>query len=424
MPPEPLDIRLFWTWDHSMDWDPARLGGRQEHGCANYYYKRSEAFLEDYKRLVDFCAREGFDGIVVYGFLRDAHGGVESAKELCNYGKDKGVRIIPGIGINSYGGVFWEGNHEYNLPTWLANNPDLRCVGQPDWQNWCLRMSCPSRPENIQWHLDAISWLTETFEIGGINFENGDYGVCKCDLCTSKKERDFHYSSRDIADTLPPLIEAALKIKPDMLPIVECYFDNVLDIERNAVFKDFPEKSIMQYCINRPFWEEELKPGLTPEIVAQLPTHRKILRTHMGSQWGNERHLFTARTFMELAKVAAATGIEGTNIFGEVSDRSPKHLLNYLALARTAENPELTWDGFVDEFAAPLFGGAEPARRFIHLLENDAPTDGDMSDVRAVLKDTDGDAFWRWHWMADDLRRKLAATAPAGPGKIYQPDQA
>ena len=79
---------------------------------------------QDYRRCVDFCSRNRIAAIVIYGFLRDPHGGIEAAQELCRYATERGVRILPGIAIGSYGGCYWEGEHRYNLATWLKANPE------------------------------------------------------------------------------------------------------------------------------------------------------------------------------------------------------------------------------------------------------------------------------------------------------------
>src|SRR5688572_26746039 len=78
-PASALPSSYFWTWDHSTNWvldDP----GIQNTGCYNKYYKQLGTFIEDYKRLTDMASGIGIKGIVIWGFLRDSHGGVESAK--------------------------------------------------------------------------------------------------------------------------------------------------------------------------------------------------------------------------------------------------------------------------------------------------------------------------------------------------------
>jgi hypothetical protein len=38
---------------------------------------------------------------------------------------EKGLPILPGVGVLTYGGVYWEGDHEFNLSNWLDRNPHL-----------------------------------------------------------------------------------------------------------------------------------------------------------------------------------------------------------------------------------------------------------------------------------------------------------
>ena len=95
-----LPYRTFWTWDHSTNWELSQVG-RQEIGVFNPYGKPPGGFLRDYQRCVDFCSRNRIAAIVIYGFLRDPHGGIDAAQELCTYATERGVRILPGIAIGS-----------------------------------------------------------------------------------------------------------------------------------------------------------------------------------------------------------------------------------------------------------------------------------------------------------------------------------
>lgn len=104
-----LPASYFWTWDHSANWvldDP----GIQTSGCYNAYFKQPDTYVEDYRRLTDLSAGLGIRGIVVWGFLRDSHGGVEYAKHVAAYGASRGVAIMPGVGTTWYGGIYYEGD--------------------------------------------------------------------------------------------------------------------------------------------------------------------------------------------------------------------------------------------------------------------------------------------------------------------------
>jgi hypothetical protein len=175
-----LPNSYFWTWDHSTNWmldDPGMLN----FGCANRYLKRPETYVEDYRRLTDLAASLGVKGILIWGFLRDAHGGVESAKRVADYAAQRGVAILPGVGTNHYGGIYYEGDHPYNLETFLKSYPDARMIdaqGNPG-----PRSVCPSHPRFAAWIQEATRWLFREFRIGGANLENGDFLVCCCPRC-------------------------------------------------------------------------------------------------------------------------------------------------------------------------------------------------------------------------------------------------
>ena len=65
-----------------------------------------------------------------------------------------------------------------------------------------------SAPETMAWMEEGVAWLAETFDIGGINIEAGDYGVCGCDRCVARRaneaernvrlERPFYLGLREI----------------------------------------------------------------------------------------------------------------------------------------------------------------------------------------------------------------------------------
>ena len=114
--------RIFWTWDIRMRWT---------HGFCFW----SESYLENYRRLIDVSAALGVEGIIIWGFLRDVHGGIDSAKKLVEYANKRNVKIYPGIGIDDYGGIYCEGDSHYSLDTFLKSHPEMQAIradGSPD----------------------------------------------------------------------------------------------------------------------------------------------------------------------------------------------------------------------------------------------------------------------------------------------------
>lgn len=417
-----LPYRLLWTWDHSTNWYLEQVG-LQEIGAMNYYAKPEEGFLEDYRRLVDFMSLHRIGGVTIYGFLRDNHGGIEAAQELCRYANERGVRILPGVGINAYGGIYWEGNHRYNLSTWLNQHPDLRAVrGQPVafhipdfpklWfpETHYTDTACPSKPENARYHEEAIRWLAETFEIGGINFETGDYGVCHCPDCAARRTADETWSLKDMALLYPRLFEAARQGRPDLWIVSEAYWDNILNLEALAPLAGLPADAIYQFCINRSYWPK-LQAGLTREHISRLPRPKNVLRTHMGTQWNHERYELVARRFADMMQLLYTTGMQGATIFSEVSAFSVVNEINYLAFARFGYQADLTWEKFVADDLGPLLGGAEAAARYLELLV--VPADSPAltratAEAREIAAAQSGEAYRRWVWLQNRLYQKLA----------------
>ena len=170
-----LPYRIFWTWDHSTNWELSQIG-QQEIGVFNPFQKPPRGFLDDYRRLVDWCSRNRIPAVTIFGFLRNSHGGIAAAQELARYGRERGVRIMPGIAIGAYGGVYWEGDHPFNLATWLKKHPQFSAQLEKgvgfQLQDLAFPLNfpasdytltaCPSAPETMDWMTDAVSWLAET----------------------------------------------------------------------------------------------------------------------------------------------------------------------------------------------------------------------------------------------------------------------
>jgi hypothetical protein len=354
------------------------------------------------------------NGLVIYGFLRDRHGGVEAAKEVARCGKERGVRIIPGVGINAYGGIYWEGKHRYNLGQWLRENPTLRAQLDDELPfpiNHFGEVACPSKEATRAYHREAIGWLCEEFEIGGINFETGDYAICQCPECRGRRADEGRWSIADIAELYPPLFDEVRRVRPDTWLIAEAYFDNILDLETVGPLGQLPLDTVCQYCINRPYWQR-VRSELTAAHVARLPLPINVLRTHMGSQWNDQRYRLVARDFADLARMATESGMRGVDVFGEVSAFSTVNEINHLAISTFAYDREITWDAFVSDALGPRLGGTAEAREYLRLLETpaDSPAiDRALDRAREIAGPlTDTEQHRRWTWLTNRLYQRRA----------------
>jgi hypothetical protein len=205
-----FDYRTFYTWDHSTNWDLTQPGTRLG-GCHESYEKPPQAFIEDYTRLIDAMCRLGLNHLIIWGALRDTHGGMDALRRLVEYGRANGVRVAPGVG------VYYEGDHEYSLVNLLYRHPELAAVdanGQPriDADNPCRSVACPRNDRVAAWTLSSIRWLMEEVGPLAIHFETGDYGVCHCKTCQASGVcqatglRGKRTSHEDMAEVLPPIV--------------------------------------------------------------------------------------------------------------------------------------------------------------------------------------------------------------------------
>jgi hypothetical protein len=273
---------------------------------------------------------------------------------------------------------------------------------------------------------EGVAWLAETFEIGGINIEAGDYGVCGCPLCQARRaeredarRRDGYaesWSHADMADFYPRLYDATLDRRPGSWIYSEIQWDNLLDAEAMTPLRNLPSGGIYQHTLNRSYWNR-VERELSREYADRLPTERNVFRCQFACQWNGdrrtERYRFNGSDFEAMAKKAASVGFKGLTVWGEVSPYNTATELSYLAFSRFTWDTSLTWDEWVSSAVAPLLGGAAAARRYLEILDTidppANPADSTLASLQREALDAtsqlSGDASRRWLWLAERIAR-------------------
>ncbi len=346
--------RWFWNWDNRMDWggpgEPVTVMG------GGTYRKLPEAFLIDCKRCVDYMADHKFNGLVLWGFLRDAHGGVEAGKELCRYASRRGVRILPGVGTSGYAGYYYQGKNEFNADTWLTQHPELRAVeknGKPH------AAPCPSKQANQDWLDRGAQWLFHEFQVGGANLEMGDFFVCYCNDCKRARaaiqsdEPDYY---KDMAISHMVTLKTMRRLAPDAWLSYATYTGYTASMATRPpkFLAMIPDDAICQWTLT----------GMAPRWPVDM---RPMARHNLGYlHWCNSSTHTEDDFYLEqvqaICRDAAGSGFEGLDTYGELSDERPNAELFYLAWEAFLWDPTMTVERFVDERLGRLYGGVQAAR--------------------------------------------------------------
>ncbi len=442
----PIQTRMFWTWDHSSEWALNRPGAHT-HGSCNEYGRSTESFVQDYTALLRWCGRHNIDAVVVWGLLRDCHGGLESAKRLCDVAAEENVRLLCGVGLNAYGGVYYEGNSSYNLERHLEAHPELSAVdaegnqlsftidlngtktpimtkGQPGPRGFY--QACPSRQENQDFLAESLSWLFRNLPLGGVQMETGDTGICQCKFCRDRRQHSdssFSWLSWEDMSLMYPLATNAVRsVAPDAWVVCETYshpepytgpdkpprFGDAMPAWAAAELAKFPPGVFVQWVADYFMKNGEITPAWTAAGRVSKGIHRHVMRSHLATSWFGNRGELAVDWLANLAKRSIASGFEGISLFGEVSPFHSGAELNYLALADYGgvDNLNADLDSFQQRVASPLLGGMDNADdflRYARLLADRNKIPAALQSIYGRLASLPPDAARRWCWLANHL---------------------
>lgn len=335
---------LLWCWDSRMTWDdqPDAILTRMAAAEKKFPYpKRPEAFQTGFRRLVDYCAECGIWGVIVWGFLRDAHGGVAAAADLCKYAADKGVAILPGVGLCSYGGYYFDGDHEFNLDTYLRNHPDRASTAVEDGggRDHVSPVLDPALEANQKWWRDGLEWMLDTFEIGGIDYEMGDFIVNPSPAAVAARDALGFQADGNVMDVVVAtrgLMRRAVELRPRGVFINCTYrgFHQVKNLNAAPYAKALPPETVWEYTLTGMVRRPEFPGG-----YGNVRPHRMYGYLH----WFNASTKTEQKDFTEdiasLFPGLRRLGFEFAGTYGEISPlTSPAADPNYRAQVEQARN--------------------------------------------------------------------------------------
>lgn len=437
-----ISKRMFWNWTHCTNWDDDLSRVHQTkhvdtNGTLEPYLAQPNGFVDTFQKIIDFQADHKLNGLIVWGFINDAHGGVGSAQAVSKYAKINGVKILPGIGTMGYGGFYFGGDHPYNIYTFLAKHPQVRLMEQADGKEM-PGTPCPSDPVFQQWLRDGAQWYFTTLkDIGGVNLEHGDFFQCHCPRCRQQRslpENDHNYYW-DMITTQVPVIETGLKISPDLWYTYASYdgYNSALASNPPRFLAQYPKAAITQWTYSRMIADPILNPaGSWPaSLRPPVGTNHSVGLLHQGSHWDVKRQWWgesdksavafggTYSLVCDLIQQACRRAFEdqseGLEIVGQIGVASPQNELNYLALEAFSWYPQLDYETWIDHELAPLYGGPKLSRRFFELVSSTTKQPQEiashLSEAQQVLaRLSDPRHARRWANLISELRRRQSLT--------------
>ncbi len=441
-----LKYRILWSWDGQHNWSDsvARMHEIQPSINGNQLVPyNKDAFLDHFKTAVDFASDHQLNGYIIYGFVRDEHGGVEASQELTRYAKRNNVRILPGVCTeNAYGGFSFSRQSEYNLDARIEQHPELAFIhprtNQPE------PGICPAKAENIAWLREGTRWFLETFpDIGGVNLENGDWMCCATEDCQAERAKpgndpNFFW---DQMITYKPVIEEIERLRPDLWITFATYvgfseqqlrqaMKQAIDAKAGSavvypphMFTQMPSAGVAQWTFSGMARPEAWPKGLRPPAT-NWSEHIGLL--HQGSVWGApvDPARWWAEPMSRLDDVSEllqficdriqSSGMQGLVLKGQTGAVSPANELNYIAMAYFTWYPDHTYEQFLKDRLALCYGGEDLATLFLELLRNTttdpAVIEQDRLRARQILETErleDPRQQARWRNLADELDRRL-----------------
>jgi hypothetical protein len=353
-------VKYLFTNDYRMRWAPIPRPVIRGSGIQPYPFD-TKTFVDDYSHALEWFAAHNYDGILAWAMLRDVHGGVDSVRKLSRLARELGIRWVAGVGINCYGGIYYDGDNPFCINDWARKHPELVAI-KADGSRWDVNAGdrsilCGSKPENLQWHLDGLTWLlNELPDLGGVTYETGDYGMCHCDECKKRAGQLLAYSFGDVSTVQPTLMAHVHKLRPDLVQIGTSYTNipYYLSLNTDIVEKNVPDYAyyawVMEGGVGHASNERDPQRSVLRERIpgTRPVTGKDIAFLAYNSHSCYDDDIITAERNRLASLLCHENGLKGVILKGELSD--PANLINYI-----------TMDFFLENRGASLYDGLEYA---------------------------------------------------------------
>lgn len=376
---------------------------------------KPDTYQGHFKSIVDYMSARRLNGLTLWGFPGGQEGSFVTAQELCTYALQRGVRILPRIGLTGSEGLFSEGSHAFNLDAWAKAHPELCAVNKDG--SFRAGTLCPEKMENRQRYRDGLQWLFQNFRVGGVSLELEPFFVCYSEDCKKARQTmggsDPEYS-KDLARFAGFVSDEVRKLDPkawvayttgtgfDVESIQTSAAGSMPPGERAAFPPEYIRR-IPEFALAQ--WElvPMVKAGIWPSPFKASGKHGLGLL-----RWGAEptstvQEIYWKR-MEEITHHTIASNLEGLVTDAQRLPDNPAADLNYLIFSELAFNPAANLDEFFRFKLSRLYGGEEASRRLskiLALLEDETgmlPANYDealrLAKQSAELSDRNGKERW------------------------------
>jgi hypothetical protein len=177
----------------------------------------------------------------------------------------------------------------------------------------------PSLPENQAWWVEGLEWMLETFEVGGINYEMGDFLVNPSERAQQAREDlgvDADGNILDSVVAMRPVLDRAFELAPEGIFINSTYrgYQDIAGFPAMEYLRLLPTQTVWQYTLREMVQRENF------EILFEgAPRHRQYGYLHwFNASTGTAEKDYSseiARVFPGLKRL----GFDWVGTYGEIS---------------------------------------------------------------------------------------------------------
>src|SRR5262245_16409445 len=339
---------------------------------------KKDPYFDQLKVIVDSMSAHRLNGLIISGFPGSPQSSATAAQELCRYAVQRGVRVLPRIGLSGSEGIFSEGDHALNIGAWAKAHPELRAVDKTG----ATREGtlCPEKVVNHQRYREALQWLFQNCRVGGISLELEPLFICYSEDCKSARQvmggNDPDYS-KDLARFATFVAEEVHKLDPHAWVTYVAGtgfdFESIQTSSAGAVplgqqvpfppefVQKVPEFALTQWeltpMLKAGTWPSPFKAPGKPGVGVLRWSPRSVPAEIYWKRMENVTHH------------SISSNLEGLVTFCELSSDNAADGLNYSVFANLAFNPAADLDEFFRFKLSRFYGGEAAALRLSKILQ-------------------------------------------------------